>query len=94
MHELSQTALCNWPSDSQSKVSPVSMETVRTKIKEKMTSSYKWLILVLVSVYTYISLQQQHLLAFPWVECISDYNIDYVKVKEKKRKETNTFHSK
>ena len=53
------------------------METVRTKIKEKMTSSYKWLISVLVTLYTYmyISLQQQqqqHLLAFPWVDGIAD----------------------
>ena len=52
------------------------METVRTKIKEKMTSSYKWLIAVLVTLYTYISLQQQqqqqHLLAFPWVDGIAD----------------------
>ena len=30
--------------------------------------------------------QQQHLLAFPWVDDIADYNIDYVKVKEKKEK--------
>ena len=53
------------------------MESVRTKIKEKMTSSYKWLISVLVTLYTYISLQQQqqqqqHLLAFPWVDGIAD----------------------
>ena len=55
------------------------METVRTKIKEKMTSSYRWLISVLVTLYTYISLQQQqqqqqqqHLLAFPWVDGIAD----------------------
>ena len=53
------------------------METVRTKIKEKMTSSYKWLISVLVTLYTYISLQQQqqqqqHLLALPWVDGIAD----------------------
>ena len=53
------------------------METVRTKIKEKMTSSYKFLIAVFVTLYTYmyISLQQQqqqHLLAFPWVDGIAD----------------------
>ena len=56
------------------------METVRTKIKEKMMSSYKWLISVLVTIYTYISLQQQqqqqqqqqHSLAFPWVDGIAD----------------------
>ena len=54
------------------------METVRTKIKEKMMSSYKWLISVLITIYTYISLQQQqqqqqqHLLAFPWVDGLAD----------------------
>ena len=67
------------------------METVRTKIKEKMMSSYKWLISVLVTVYTYISLQQQqqqqqHLLVFPWVDGIADYNNHYVKVKERKKR--------
>ena len=67
------------------------METVRPKIKQKMTSLYKWLISVLVTVYTYISLQQQqqqqqHLLVFPWVDGIADYNNHYVKVKERKKR--------
>ena len=33
-----------------------------------------------------IQQQQQHLLAFAWVDGITDYNIDYAKVKEKKCK--------
>ena len=32
------------------------------------------------------TIQQQHLLAFSWVDGIADYNIDYAKVKEKKYK--------
>lgn len=28
--------------------------------------------------------QQQHLLGFPWLDVIADYNINYVKVKIKK----------
>ena len=37
---------------------------------------------------TITTLQQQHLLAFPWIDGIADYNIDYVRVKEKKKKVT------
>ena len=33
-----------------------------------------------------IQQQQQHLLAFSWVDGIADYNIDYAKVKEKSTK--------
>ena len=32
------------------------------------------------------TIQQQHLLAFSWVDGIADYNVDYAKVKEKKYK--------
>ena len=35
--------------------------------------------------------QQQYLLAFPWTDGIADYNIYYVKVKEKKKKQKVTF---
>ena len=39
--------------------------------------------------------QQQHLLAFPWVDGVADHNIDYVKVKQKKRKkESSIYHCK
>ena len=31
--------------------------------------------------------QQQYLLAFPWIAGIADYNIDYVKVKGKKKRQ-------
>ena len=35
--------------------------------------------------------QQQHLLAFPWVDGAADHNIDYVKVKQKKKRKKVAF---